>query len=213
MTTEREAAGPKLTAKGLATRARIVERAAELIYAHGVRGTTNEMLREAAGVSGSQLNHYFPDKESLVLAVIEWQARRILTLHTSEAFAHFDTIDALRDWAAYYISYELACREGCTLGSLASEVMKADLDVREHLFSEFERWKDVFRAGLERMRSRGRLRADADPAQLAHLLLAALQGGLLLAQVAQDAAPLRDALTAAIDYVQTFETTQDSVHP
>jgi len=45
-------------------------------------------------------------------------------------------------------------------------------------------------------------RADAD--QLATLVLAAFQGGMLLAQVARDVAPLRDALHAAIDHLETF---------
>lgn len=194
----------RFTAKGLATRARIVEHAAELIYTHGVHGANNVLLRKAAGVSGSQLDHYFPDKESLVLAVIDWQAQRILDLHAGSPFAAFDTVDALRQWAAFYVSYERACREGCTLGSLAGEIVKADLDVRGRLAADFGRWIDVLRGGLERMHSEGRLRADADPAQLAHLLLAAFQGGMLLTQIAQDAAPLRDALAAAIDHVESL---------
>jgi TetR/AcrR family transcriptional regulator, transcriptional repressor for nem operon len=203
---ERADVTPKLTAKGVATRARIVEQAAELIYVNGVHGTNNELLRKAAGISGSQLNHYFPDKESLVLAVITWRAEQILYLHTSEHFAGFDTIGTLREWASFYINYEHACQEGCTLGSLASEVVKADLDVRDQLTVQFDRWADIFRGGLERMRIQGRLRADADPNRLGNLLMAALQGGMLLAQIAQDTTPLSDALTAAIDHVQTFET-------
>src|ERR1044072_1024564 len=63
----------KLTSKGQATRARILEHAAELIYTKGVHATNNEQLRRAAGMSGSQLNHYFPTKGELVLAVVEWQ--------------------------------------------------------------------------------------------------------------------------------------------
>jgi TetR/AcrR family transcriptional regulator, transcriptional repressor for nem operon len=195
----------KLTAKGEATRSRILEQAAELIYSRGVHGTNNDLLRRAAGISGSQLNHYFPDKESLVLAVIAWQADRVLAVH--ENFAAFDSITTLREWAGYYISYERAYREGCTLGSLANEIIKSDLDVHDELAAQFGRWRDVFRSGLSRMREQGRLRADADPAQLAHSLLAALQGGMLLAQISRDATPLRDALTAAIDHVQSFEPT------
>ncbi|MDH2426045.1 TetR/AcrR family transcriptional regulator [Sphaerisporangium sp. TRM90804] len=205
-----ERADAKFTAKGLAARARIVEHAAELIYTHGVHGTSNDLLRKASGVSGSQLAHYFPDKESLVLAVIEWQAERILTLHTGSSFAGFDTIDALREWAAFYVSHERVCQEGCTLGSLAAEIVKADLDVRDRIAHDFDRWKDVLRAGLARMRDRGRLRGDADPAELANLLLAAMQGGMLLAQIERDVTPLRDALSAAIDHVQSFEAKQAS---
>src|SRR3954453_16713584 len=98
MTTTTTAPTPdQLTSKGQATRARILEHAAELIYAQGVHATNNEQLRRAAGVRGAQLNHYFPTKESLGLGVIEWQAERVLTFHRSERFAHFDSLDSLRE--------------------------------------------------------------------------------------------------------------------
>ncbi|MBF8188896.1 TetR/AcrR family transcriptional regulator [Nonomuraea sp. K274] len=212
MTTTATAAPPphKLTSKGQATRARILEQAAELIYTKGVHATNNEQLRRAAGVSGSQLNHYFPTKESLVLAVIAWQAERVLTFHRGERFACFDNLDALRAWADFYVGYERAYQEGCSLGSLASEIVKTDLDVHDELASAFDQWRDIFRDGIERMQQLGRISAEADPAQLANLLLAAFQGGMLLAQVARDIAPLKDALQTAIDYVQTFATSVDA---
>ncbi|MEU8175511.1 TetR/AcrR family transcriptional regulator [Microbispora hainanensis] len=200
----------KLTGKGLATRARILEHAAELIYAKGVHATNNEQLRRAAGVSGSQLNHYFPTKESLVLAVIAWQAERVLTFHRGERFACFDNLDALREWADFYVRYERAYQEGCSLGSLASEIIKTDLDVHDELARAFDEWREIFRDGIERMRQLGRISAEADPARLANLLLAAFQGGMLLAQVARDIGPLKDALEAAIDHVQTFATSHDA---
>jgi TetR/AcrR family transcriptional repressor of nem operon len=200
-----EARGPqKLTDKGQATRARILEHAAELIYSQGVHATNNEQLRRAAGISGSQLNHYFPTKKSLVLAVIDWQAERVLTFHRSERFTRFESLDSLREWAAYYIAYEHSYQEGCTLGSLASEIIKTDLDVRTELSTAFEQWRDIFRDGLQRMQSLGRISAEGDPTQLAHLLLSSFQGGMLLAQVARDIAPLKDALRSAVDHVQTF---------
>src|SRR3954447_11481974 len=87
----------ELTEKGQATRARILEHTAELIYSQGVHATNNEQVRRAARVSGSQLNHYFPTKESLVLAVIAWQAEQVLVFHRGAQFAGFDTLDAFRD--------------------------------------------------------------------------------------------------------------------
>jgi AcrR family transcriptional regulator len=194
----------KLTSKGQATRARILEHAAQLIYANGVHGTNNEQLRRAAGVSGSQLNHYFPTKESLVLAVIQWQADRVLSFHRSERFRNFDSIDSLQEWADYYVEYSSSSRQGCSLGSLASEIIKTELDVRQQLKDAFGDWHAVFRDGLERMKAGGRLRADADSVRLANSLLAAYQGGVLLSQIAGDAAPLRDSLQAAIDHVRSY---------
>ncbi len=70
---------PRLTAKGARTRARIVEEAAALIHERGVAGTTLEDVKVAAEVSGSQMYHYFPDKNDLVQAVIDYQADTIVS--------------------------------------------------------------------------------------------------------------------------------------
>ncbi|MFI5614070.1 TetR/AcrR family transcriptional regulator [Amycolatopsis sp. NPDC051903] len=203
----------KLTEKGQATRARILEHAANLIYTQGVHATNNEQLRRVAGVSGSQLNHYFPNKESLLLAVIDWQADGVLAFHRSDKFGGFDTIDAFREWADFYVAHGRPFQDGCSLGSLASEIIKTDLDVHQQLAATFEQWRDIFRDGLERMQRLGRLDATADPTRLAHALLAAYQGGMLLAQVARDIAPLRDALYAAVDYLETFAIYPDTDEP
>ena len=69
---------PRLTPKGARTRARIVEEAAALIHERGVASTTLEDVKVAAEVSGSQMYHYFPDKNELVQAVIDYQADAIV---------------------------------------------------------------------------------------------------------------------------------------
>jgi hypothetical protein len=116
------------------------------------------------------------------------------------------SLESLREWAGFCIAYEHSYREGCTLGSFAGEIIKTDLDVRTELANAFDEWRDVFRGGLERMQRLGRISDEANPTELAYLLLSAFQGGMLLAQVARDIAPLRHALQSAIDHVQTFAT-------
>ena len=69
----------RLTPKGARTRARIVEEAAALIHERGVASTTLEDVKVAADVSGSQMYHYFPDKNELVQAVIDYQADAIVS--------------------------------------------------------------------------------------------------------------------------------------
>src|ERR1700761_8293845 len=94
---------PRLTAKGRATRERIVAVAAGLMHEHGVGGTSIEDVRRAAGVSGSQITHYFTDKHSLVRAVIAWQADTVIELHRQPALGKLDSFGALRLWADLHV--------------------------------------------------------------------------------------------------------------
>ena len=84
---------PKLTAKGARTRARIVEAAAALIHERGVAGTTLEDVKVAAEVSGSQMYHYFPDKDDLVQAVIDYNADAIVS-RNRQALAGANGVEA-----------------------------------------------------------------------------------------------------------------------
>src|ERR1700761_6247520 len=87
---------PKLTPKGARTRARIVEEAAALIHERGVAGTTLEDVRGAAEVSGSQMYHYFRDKNDLVQAVIDYQAATLVN-HNRDALGSADGVEAWRN--------------------------------------------------------------------------------------------------------------------
>src|SRR5579863_6589319 len=87
---------PRLTAKGVRTRARIVEAAAALIHERGVAGTTLEDVKLAAEVSGSQMYHYFPDKNELLQAVIDYQAETIV-LHQGRVLRSPNGVEAWRN--------------------------------------------------------------------------------------------------------------------
>ena len=69
----------KLTAKGHATRQRIIEGAAAEIRDRGVAVATLDDIRARTQTSKSQLFHYSPDgKEQLLLAVAEHEAQMVL---------------------------------------------------------------------------------------------------------------------------------------
>src|ERR1700727_3731495 len=118
MTTVNAPAG-RFTRKGLATRARIVEAAASLMFRHGVAGTSNEDVLAAAHVSNSQLYHYFADKDALVHAVIEYQADGIID-GQRPLLDQLDSLAAFRQWRDMLVDLQRQqhCEGGCPLGSL-----------------------------------------------------------------------------------------------
>ena len=188
---------PKLTTKGALTRDRILQAAAGLIYEHGVAATTIEDVKSAAAISGSQLYHYFADKEALVRAVIDYQADHLVA---NQERADLGTVEGLRAWRDFVVDHttETFGRGGCPLGSLGGQVAEGDLEARTRLSRGFDRWSTAIADGLQTLHRTGRLASGVDPERLAVTLLAAVQGGLVLAQVQRDSRPLATALDTVL---------------
>src|SRR6201984_1228847 len=117
----------RLTRRGRQTRERIVAAAAELIFERGVAETTLEEIRAAAGVSGSQVYHYFEDKQALVRAVIDYQTEAVLDTQGTH-LDHLDTLSGLRAWRDLLVEHQrsLECRGGCPIGTLGAEGAEVD---------------------------------------------------------------------------------------
>jgi TetR/AcrR family transcriptional repressor of nem operon len=197
----------RLTPRGAATRARIVAAAVELMYVKGVTATTLDDVRAASGTSKSQLYDHFPDKEELVRAVVAARAAQVLERERG----HLQRLRSFRGlvrWRDALVRRN-AVRNGaygCALGSLASELADRDDQARATLAETFVEWEGLLAAGLRRMRGSGALRPDADPEKLATGLMAALQGGYLLAETAHDIGPMEVALDMALDHVRSYLT-------
>jgi AcrR family transcriptional regulator len=189
-------ARPKLTPKGARTRARIVEEAAALIHERGVAGTTLEDVRAAAEVSGSQMYHYFPDKNELVQAVIDYQAESIVNRQRN-AFSSANGVEAWRNMVITAAKRTKA-KGGCQLGSLVGQLAEIDPEARALIAAGFEQWAAAIGDGLRSLHADGGLPSGIDPDDLAITLLATLQGGLLLAQVLRSTRPFETAVDTVL---------------
>lgn len=198
------------TAQGEATRARIIDAAADLMFARGAAGTSLDDVLAATATSKSQLYHYFADKDGLILAVIARQTDRVLA--DQAPYLHqLDSLAGLRRWCDAIIALQREHRGvgGCPIGSLASELADTTEPARALLIDSFARWEGMIRAGLQTMHDASRLRPDADPAGLAAAVIAALEGGLLLTQTTRSTRHLELALGMAIEHIARHTNHED----
>ena len=192
-------ASPK-TAKGRATRERIVAAASDLIGERGLAETSLDDVIERAGASKSQLYHYFEDRAALLRAVVAHNTDRVL--------GHLGPVDswrAIRSWfdSMVELQAERHARGGCPIGSLVPQLAETDERARLMLAASYTRWETHLRDGLQSMQAQRKLDPRADPDQLATATMAAIQGGLLLAQTRRDPGPLAIALDAAYGHLRS----------
>jgi TetR/AcrR family transcriptional regulator, transcriptional repressor for nem operon len=203
--TSRERARPaqprQLTARGAATRDRIVNAAADLMYTQGVERTSLDDVIEVSGTGKSQLYHYFSDKSELVEQVVRFQVGQVMKQQTP-LLENLRSMRGLERWRDMVVANMGAY--GCPLGSLSSELADHSEPVRQEVQAGFSAWESQLRAGLERMQESGELDAKASPADFATGLLAAVQGGYLLSQARQDPASMRISLDMAVDHIRSY---------
>lgn len=186
------------TTRGRATRDRILQAASELIFRNGVAAVRLDDVEAAAGVGRSQLYHYFADRDDLIRSVVHATIDTVLAAQEPLLVA-LDSTAGIDRWFENIVANG-ARRDGiggCAIGLLAAQLGEHDEVTRQAFSDAFARWEAPLIEGLLRMQERGEIAADANVVELADLTMAAIQGGLLLAQVRRDPDQLRLALRGA----------------
>ena len=190
--------GRRLTRRGGATRNRIVEVAADLVQRHGISETTLDQVMEASGASKSQLYHYFEDKEDLLREASALQATRVLGTQ-GRILEGFDSLSGIRKWSEALLL--LSRGQGCPLGALVYQLPRTAQGASKEVAAGMEVWRQLVENGLANMKARGELADEAEPAEIALAVLAAVQGGLLLSKSSKSNRALEIALAMALEHV------------
>lgn len=192
-----------LTPKGQATRERILNAAADLIAADGLSALTMVGIRKAASVSGSQLAHYFSDRQTLVRALIERQMQDVVG-----SPRRFETFDDFERWLVLSVRHlrEIGFSGTATYHGLAGQLAKSDPGLRDALADGYRRWISLLEDSIRDLKERGSLVDDADPHELALVLVGAHQAGGTMAFVYREEWPQADALRFAVNRLRMYAT-------
>ncbi|OBI11049.1 TetR family transcriptional regulator [Mycobacterium sp. E2327] len=198
----------RLTAKGRATRDRIVEAAAHLIVTEGLSAANMENVRGAASVSGSQLAHYFADKGALIRAVIKRQIGVVLDFHRQPRLGGLRSFDDFERWVDLNMRYlrRIGYFGTPTYHALAAQLAKSDDVTRGTLGEGYWQWIELLEESIRHMKDDGLLVGDADPRRIALVIVSAHQGGGTLAFTYRAEWPHAEAVRFAVNYLRMFAT-------
>jgi AcrR family transcriptional regulator len=174
-----------------ATRDRILTATNELFRRHGYNGTSLKQVTAAAAAPTGSLYHFFPGgKDELTLAVITTSGETYRQLFELIADAATDPANAVTEFfeGAARVLEETDFIDPCPIGTIAREVASTNDALRQATERVFTSW---IGAAASRFEAQGMQRDDAD--QLATMIVAALEGGFVLARARRDSEPLRTA--------------------
>lgn len=188
----------KLTAKGRATRSRIVVGAAAVLRERGIASATLDDIMARTSTSKSQLFHYFPTgKDELLVAVAQFEADQVLE-DQQPYLGRLDSWESWEQWRDAVVRRYEAQGDQCPLGSLFLQIGRSTPGTRAIVVELLRRWQESLAAGIRALQAAGALPADVDADTRAAALLAGIQGGVSILLSTGRSTHLRAALDQGI---------------
>jgi len=181
--------------KGDRTRARVVAEATALINRRGFANTSVSDLIEATGVKKGNLYFHFSSKEELGLELIR-QARNEYFRYLEESSSGdraSEKISAILD-AVYTIHRKRGFVGGCIFGNMALEMADVNGEFAKLVRGIFDEWVRTLAKLIARAQEEGDIRADLDPAAAARLVVATLEGGIMMARLSKSGTDMLDCV-------------------
>jgi TetR/AcrR family transcriptional repressor of lmrAB and yxaGH operons len=175
------------------TRQRMLDTAADLFHSQGYHATGLTQLITAGGAPKGSLYFHFPGgKEQLAAEAVRLSSERtgaLLEAILRDAPDAVTAIDRTVEALASFLT-ESDFQRGCPLATVALDAAAESEPIREACAAGYSSWHEVLAAyfGAQRLSAE---RSDV----LATVVLAAIEGGLLLARTRRDLAPLRAVAT------------------
>lgn len=173
--------------KGERSRLHIIEIANRLFYARGYQQTSFSDIVDASSVQRGNITYYFKTKDEILQAVIDYRLDSIRRLLADWEETIPEPRERLKRFTQMIvISEEEIIEYGCPMGSLNTELGKAERELQQQARQMF----DLFRDWLTRQfQALGMRKPRAD--QLALHLLGRGQGISVMAHVYHDPAYLK----------------------
>jgi AcrR family transcriptional regulator len=173
------------------TRDRLVTATGELLRRGGYHGTSMKQITAAAGAPTGSMYHFFPGgKDELVAEVLLTSGeayRQLFVAIASDAPDAPSAVAAFFDGAAAVLE-DTDFVDPCPIGTVAREVANTNEPLRAATARVFASWLDTAVEYLE-----GEHVASTTARELATTIVAALEGGFILARARRNAEPLRAA--------------------
>ncbi len=184
------------------TRQRLIEAARDLFLLNGYTATGVAEIVRHAGVRMGSLYYFFPTKEDLLVAVLEWYRDNIYEGLLQPIWERIDdpierifgVLDGYRQ-LLFLMNYD----QGCPIGNLALELTNSHPKARELMILNFDQWVDSIQACLDA--AEGRLPPELDRRALAIHILTVMEGAVMLARTYRNTDPFDLAVAQLRDYI------------
>jgi AcrR family transcriptional regulator len=183
--------------KGEKTRQRIVRKAAAVFNQHGYSGTSLSELMEETGLEKGGIYRHFESKEDLAVAAFDYAWSEIKCSRLESLDAIPNPLGRLRGMVDSFAAKPSAVPGGCALMNTAIDSDDGNPVLRAHAREALREWLNYLEGLVQQGIKQGEMNPKASPASIASIIIATLEGSLMMSRLSGD----RTAMTHAREHL------------
>jgi len=190
--------------KGTETRERIIARAAEIFNVDGYAGTAISDIMRATGLEKGGIYRHFSSKDALALAAFDYAARQVRQRVAASLAGSPTAVATLLGFVEVFRGYahNPPVVGGCPILNTAIESDDTNPALARRAAAVIDEWRSLIRTTVVQGIARGEIRSEIDGDALALLMIATLEGAVMLARLLRDAAPLEQAANHLCNHIE-----------
>ena|SRR3989442_1539242 len=191
------------------TRDVIIAAATRLMQIKGYHATSLDDVLTDSGAGKGTFYHYFESKEDLGYAILQGIVAQFLAHTLDPCFSDSGgrPLTQIRCFLDRVVEIQRAgnCVGGCPLGNLASELSDVHEGFRARLAAVFSGWRARLTQALSEAQRRGDVNDGCRPEAVAHFLVAALEGAILMTKVNKDITVMEQCAQEMKRYLELYD--------
>ncbi len=191
--------------KGERTREVILERAAELFNVQGFSGSSLSDIMQATGLQKGGIYNHFISKEALALEAFDFAFDLVKERMRDSLRGKRDPLDRLYGIIRFFEHYlqEPPLKGGCVILNTAIESDDTYPALRERARHAMDLWRTLIQRTVIKGIEQGEMCTGIDPDEIATLIIATLEGALMMSKLYDDDIHIRRAIDHLLHYVDT----------
>jgi TetR/AcrR family transcriptional regulator, transcriptional repressor for nem operon len=189
--------------KGEQTRRRIVAAAAPIFNQHGYEGSSLNDLMEATGLKKGGIYRHFSSKEELAVEAFDYTWKDAQDARMLQVNEKSKGIDKLKQLIANFVDCRPSVAGGCPIMNTAIETDDGDPVLRARVAKALRSWLNGLQKIVKQAKERGEIRTAVDPKAVATLIVASLEGALMMSRLERNDDPLRRVQQHLNRYLET----------
>lgn len=179
--------------KGEVTRQKIIEQAAPLFNRLGYAGCSMQDIMAATGLEKGGLYRHFSSKEELAQEAFRYSASRVFDQRWEGVEGVEGSVEKLRFFVRRFVEIRSIIPGGCPLMNTAIDADDGNSALRKLVHKSIQQWKariaNIVAEGIET----GEIRANTEPLSIANIVIAALEGALMISRLEGSRTAIHDA--------------------